>query len=91
MKKNKVLVTGYGTIIDLVPTKDWHCGFSFRNWRIGFSFEESMWQFDFLCFYVWCDRYYSYGENLNHIPEGADITLVRRLAEDFNEFPERNK
>ena len=91
MKKNKVLITGHGTIIDLVPAKDWHWGFSFRNWRIGFSIEESMWQFDFFCFYVWCDRYYAHGENLNHIPDGADITLDRRAVKDFNEFPERKK
>lgn len=74
----KVLLTKHGVIINLVQTTDWHCGFSFRNWRIGVSFEKAMWQFDFLWFYVWCDRYRKHGEVLSEIPEDAKVLIDPR-------------
>ena len=84
--KRKVLITKYGTIIDLVPTRDWHFGFSFRNWRIGGAFEESMWQFDFLWFFVWCDRYNKHGDTLNKIPQNAKVLVDQRAVADFQEI-----
>lgn len=87
MKKQKVYITQYGTIIDLVPAVDWHFGFSFRNWCIGASFEKSMWQFDFLWFYIWCDRYSEHGETLNEIPDGAEVISAVRPVSEFNERP----
>lgn len=87
--KTKVLVTKYGTPIELVKAVDWHCGFSFRNWRIGASFESSMWQFDFLWFYVWCDRYSKHGKVLNSIPKDAEVLVDVRTVSEFNEFPKK--
>lgn len=76
--KKKVLVTKHGVIVDLVKAVDWHCGFSFRNLRIGASFEQAMWQFDFLFFYVWCDRYEKHGKTLSELPENAEIIIDPR-------------
>lgn len=73
--KRKVLITKHGTIINLVPVRDWHCGFSFKNWRIGAAFESAMWQFDFLWFYVWCDRYSKHGETLSEIPNDVEVII----------------
>lgn len=72
----RVLVQPGGIAKELVPTRDWHCRLSFRNWRIGACFDKSMWSFDFLWFYIWCDRYERHGEMLAQIPEGAEIVAA---------------
>lgn len=79
MAKRKVLISQHGTIIDLVPTSNWGCGFSFRNWRIGVSFEGSLWEFDLLWFYVWCERYRKHGATLNEIPDGAEVLVAPKF------------
>lgn len=65
----RAIVFSDGTIRELVPTREWHWGFSWSNWRLGACFQDSLWEFDFLCLYVWCDRYYKHGRVL-YDPDG---------------------
>lgn len=64
MSRHRTITLPNGVIKEMVPTTEWHCGFSLRNWRIGACFQSAMWEFDFLWFYVWCDRYNKYGRTL---------------------------
>jgi len=69
----QVIVFPGGIAKEVIPARDWHWGFSWKNWRIGASFQDAMWEFDFLWFYVWCDRYDRHGDEIEQIPPGVDI------------------
>jgi hypothetical protein len=83
----KILITKFGVPIELKRVSDWHLNFSWRNWRIGVHFESSMWEFDFLWFQVWCERYHKHGDQLSEIPKDADVIIDFRPVSEFNEFP----
>jgi len=70
----KVLVKG-DEIIELIPTRDWHWHFDWRDLRIGVSFQSAMWEFNLPGFCVWCDRYTTHGQRLNEIPDGAEVLV----------------
>lgn len=85
----KVLITKYGVPIELVRATHWNFLFSLRNWRIGVHIEESMWEFDFLWFQIWCERYHKHGERLSEIPKDAKIIIDFRPESNFYEFPKQ--
>lgn len=69
----RVVVLPGGVAKTLVPVREWHFQFNWRDLRIGASFQKAMWEFNLPGFCVWCDRYHKHGETLPAIPEGAEI------------------
>lgn len=73
MAKQRVVVGPGGTVKELVPTREWHCEFNWRDLRIGVSFQKGMWEFNLPGFCVWCERYHRHGNKITRIPQGAEI------------------
>lgn len=69
----RVIVFPGGIAKELVPTREWHCEFNWRDLRIGVSLQKGMWEFNLPGFCVWCERYHRHGDEIEQIPPGVDI------------------
>lgn len=69
----RVIVLPGGVVKEMVPVRDWHYGFNWRDLRIGVSFQPSMWEFNLPGFCVWCERYERHGDEITEIPSTATI------------------
>lgn len=71
--RTRVIIFPGGVAKELVPTREWHCQFNWRDLRIGASFQQSIWEFNLPGFCVWCDRYERHGDTVETIPENAEL------------------